>query len=390
MKVLVFSEEKASRSHGTGILIQKLMDRPECDVLNAYHFGRIDDLFPNCIRIPRPWFTRKSMNYFGWWGLFLISKLLRHKVSQIIKVRKTLKAFGPDLIYSTAFSSLGLATLAFIRKMVGREIPVIQHFYDWEPEGGELHKDDLRTGALEAPCEIWTLTQPMIPALKSRLGLDSHLVELITTIPAESEDSEYPEIEHLRPILVGNIWLEEAAAALAELGRELNSLAPDRMPFIWYAHPNTFQRITKFGLSLEKVVENGGFFQQSELVKKMRMAPVGLIPIDGTDQCQTNYARFSLPSRIAEFCSAGLPVILLGSRDSAPAEYVLKNELGLVLSPEHPERAARELLDLLEDADRRRLMSERVRFFAEKNLHPDVVIESAWKQLQEVSRSSHP
>ena len=133
-----------------------------------------------------------------------------------------------------------------------------------------------------------------------------------------------------RGILIGNIWdrewLELLKSTVRESGCEID----------WYS--NNLEAV-HLKDSAESLDEHGIFLQPAlwgpDLVEELRHRPFALMPsglLAGGEEMQESIARLSLPSRIPFLtATAQLPVIVMGSQETAAAKFIERFGLGEVI-----------------------------------------------------------
>ena len=134
-------------------------------------------------------------------------------------------------------------------------------------------------------------------------------------------------------------------------------------------------------------VKNLGFVAEARYLEILRTSHVGYVPgpveLDG-------YGRFSIPSRIADFCMAGLPVIACVAPGSA-AEIFLRPMLGeFVQIPASAEVLVEQFAAWLGDNTLRAAAGEKARRYAETHLASTHVAESVAAHLRAACHRPEP
>jgi len=130
-----------------------------------------------------------------------------------------------------------------------------------------------------------------------------------------------------RGILIGNIWSQTWLENLRQLCRE------SQIKLDWYGNPNR-QWLQFQEAELE---QDGIFFKgycsQDALIYYLRQAPFAIVPTASSEneQERPEFACLSLPSRIPFITAvANTPIIIVGRKDSAAAQFVKEFDLGTV------------------------------------------------------------
>ena len=135
-----------------------------------------------------------------------------------------------------------------------------------------------------------------------------------------------------------------------------------------------------FPAALRPHVKNLGFVEPSRYLEILRSSHVGYVPGPVELGC---YGRFSIPSRIADFYMAGLPVVACVAPGSA-AEQFLRPTLGehFVQIPRDADELVTQLTFWLADEPLRAAAGLRARRYAEAHLSSAHVAERVVAHLQ--------
>ena len=142
-----------------------------------------------------------------------------------------------------------------------------------------------------------------------------------------------PKPEPKRGIIIGNIWdekwLEKLQATIRNSGFEVD----------WYSNnPDAIMlskqkdQLTSSGIHLKKPLWS------DDLVNELRQRPFAIMPSGmlGPDEDRESLARLSLPSRLPFVMSVSqIPIVVLGSRETAAAQFVERFSLGRVIDYDH-------------------------------------------------------
>jgi hypothetical protein len=130
-----------------------------------------------------------------------------------------------------------------------------------------------------------------------------------------------------RGILVGNVWdtawLNQLRSTIRQSGLQVDWYSNNPDAVKWQGTAN---ELSQDGIHLRDPLWG------AELVKELRRRPFAIMPSGLlTEQCaRENIARLSLPSRVPfVIATAHLPVITLGSPETAAARFVSQFQLGL-------------------------------------------------------------
>jgi hypothetical protein len=202
-----------------------------------------------------------------------------------------------------------------------------------------LQKSELRLGISRDLChayeqkyqlKFWFLP-PVVP---------ENLIQTQPRLASETVD------QSKTGVLIGNIWSQGWLDQLRFLTKKTGEVIH------WYGNPNrewlTFQEID--------LQRDGIFFQgyapEDQLIQALRAASYAVILTGTTDEIEDRpeLAKLSLPSRLPYIIAvANTPIIVIGSRDTAAANFVREFQLGYVCDyePAHFRQAVASIRDPL-------------------------------------------
>ncbi len=186
-----------------------------------------------------------------------------------------------------------------------------------------LEKSDLRLGISRELCEAYeqkyNLKFWFLPPV-----VNADLIQTRSVFPIEKlrQPDSFPP-----GVLIGNIWSQQWLDQLRNLTRQSD------IKIEWYGNPNrSWLKFEEAGLQKDGIAYKG-FFPEDKLVKTLRRSAYAVILTGTTDDSQDRpeLARLSLPSRITYLVAvANIPLIVIGSRDTAAARFVENMRLGVV------------------------------------------------------------
>lgn len=343
-KVLILTHETLNESHGTGVLLKRYFD----------HFPP-SHLFNFCRNeTGQPWLAN--------------SAVLTGAAPTGLAVRQILDRHGfvPDLVYATAFNENDLPLLGAVLRSLPSAVPVVQHFMDYVPHDTVAFEAEFKP-MLSRVTQIWALTESMRAMIAARMGRD---VELVTAL-----QQEVPALwkgEHrlvgpgFRTVLLGNLWQPWVLPILRDAWREVRSTLPGVLPIEWYVHPQRVQAVMDAGCDPGFEIVWRGFITGQALQERLREADLAVVPFNRESTAANDYARYSLPSRLTELASAGLPLFAIASPDTEPARFVARHEIGRAAAGPDPAAITTALVDFLRDTAARERAGAAARRLAER------------------------
>ncbi len=143
-------------------------------------------------------------------------------------------------------------------------------------------------------------------------------------------------------VLIGNIWSQRWLDQLRQITEKTGH------SIHWYGQPNRDWLHFDTTELARQGIQFKGYYPEHRLVEALRQADYGLILTGSSEapQDRPELAQLSLPSRLPYLIAvANLPILVMGSTDTAVARFVAEFGLGLVCdySPESFEQAVNTL-----------------------------------------------
>lgn len=371
--VAVVGGESLSTTHGTGWALSRHLGRfPREKIFDVYYQGRGESYFTS-MHVPFRGWRRKLypwerlMARCGILGDFYTSQEgPRYHFSEIPRNWGG-KGTPPRVIYSTAFMNSSFAFLNHVHSACPKGTPIIQHFLDFQPEDEAVF---LRLWKRIDACvtEVWSLNESMKVRLENTLGREVKTVSCLhREIPVAWKQFHRPFEPGFRAVMIGNVWQPEVFRKLEVLWGAARDLLPDLAPLRWYGHPRRFVELGRPKESLQNV-EDGGMLSTEDLLTVLAESDLGVLPFN-CEFSDVNYARYSLPSRLADFCAVGLPILALATPGTEVWRFAQNLGVGCCLTVSPLEATVSQLVDYLQDQKRRAADGERGRHYAERHLN---------------------
>lgn len=128
-------------------------------------------------------------------------------------------------------------------------------------------------------------------------------------------------------VLIGNIWGQNWLNQLRKLCRESG------IKIDWYGNPNRDWLVFDEETLAQDGITLKGFLPEWELILRLRESCFAVIPTGTSDdpEDRPELSKMSLPSRSCFMvATANIPILVIGSRKSAVAQFILNNGLGTV------------------------------------------------------------
>ena len=210
------------------------------------------------------------------------------------------------------------------------QIPTIIYFQDYTFQLEEDFYSDLRRVLSDRQTkEIWALTPEIASEIEDKTGI---VVKVVNNQHIEIGSQKKARFnafgENFKTVIMGTIYSVETVKFLKRLWAMMKESLPELSPIEWLAHPKALKRIGK-NTKIEPEIRYGGFLQGEELNEKLLSADLSIIPVNVGRKAEDSIAQYSLPSRISELASLGVPMFVIASADTATAGYVQRTGIAL-------------------------------------------------------------
>lgn len=377
MRVGILSEFCLAGSHGSGAQMLRIIDHARLDYFHVYWSSRPfglsaagrrsrlfeDPLFWRPLRLNRAMVKlHAAVGLAGWHGRALNAPLFDRLVPPSQR--------QCDVVYAFATSE-GSARqcLSLIEHL---DKPCVVHIMDVQHENG-LDSATMPgfSGLLRRASSVLAINEAIEREARKFPVQQVEVVPFCQTV-YDLPPRETPSGDARRVAIIGAIH-HRGLNLLAEAWPRVLARFP-RAELVYAG-----QQFDAFPATLRPHVKDLGFVEGARYLDLLRGSHIGYVPGPVDLGC---YGRFSIPSRIADFCMAGLPVIACVAPESA-AEIFLRPARGEFV--QIPGGAA-ELLDhftfWLGDDARRAAAGDAARRFAETRLSSAQVAQSVVARLR--------
>lgn len=334
-KVVVAPCEINSR-HGTGLLIQYLMeDFDQLATVNSYHCyngDRVTSKVHHCLPDYKGMSRQEIYDQMvAWFGsappteayvipYFSSDFLIATALKDLFKTKVCLHVMDDNCLYGSVSTEVVQEAIDKCDLLLTISPEMRQKYEQWFGKKAYMlppivPQQLIPSQVLNYPAEASppaSVGKPFWKRLIPRWGRQK---------PASSLSSQE------RGILIGNVW----DSAWLEMLRQ--TIRTSGLQIDWYANnPNAVWH----DVSRDQLKEDGIHLHDSlwgaDLVAEMRKRPYAIMPTGalGGEGTKESIARLSLPSRVPFMvATAHLPVIVLGSAETAAARFLKRFDLGL-------------------------------------------------------------
>jgi hypothetical protein len=370
-KVLLVTEAAIDVTHGTGIQLSRIFRTyPRSHILHALPqnlgggpFDYVEVAKASDLGV-RVW-NRLSQRFFGkavhWTPRFIPSS-----------IEPPVSRFNPDLVLGVVYTNNGLRLIKAVL-----EITRASHAILWFQDLQLVAESDGSVPELQQILrdlnEIWTLSPVMSEWLEGAVGgWPAHLrtrVQPHWCVPVfdQHHRANRSYSPTFRCVILGNIWDHRMISVTRDLWRECQNQIPGLAPIRWFCHESGIRRIMSEGVeSLGPEIEWLGEVVENRLHETLLNTDLAIIPF-GTN-ANTDYARFSVPSKIGDLAAIGIPMVVIAGSRTATARHVTEYGVGELLTELRPSCWSLRLCEIIRSADERARLSTAALQYADRYL----------------------
>lgn len=341
----VITPNEVNEKHGTGVILRRF--------------------FPDSSNI----LSIRSQSHYGSEQIFGAARIqIAHaglsKEQSLDRMRYCLNGSTVRRILSVPYNSDDLVSAIALKTMFN--VPLCTYLMDDNNIGSHGISDELMREALEKSQLRLAISPEFRDAYEAKYGGRIYLLpplvngSLLQTTPA------VPENDYLRNftgVLLGNVWsqqwLERLRATVKAAGIHLHWYGNTKASWLKY----TPEQLEQDGIT------NCGFIPEDELIRRLKTYPYAIIPSGSLDEQddRPEIARLSQPSRMPYLMAvANIPMVVLGSPETAAARFVKRFQVGNVSPYEGPSlrQAVESICQVEEQWFFRRNAAEKGAFFS--------------------------
>lgn len=262
-------------------------------------------------------------------------------------LRRTLRGWRPDVVYTMVFSGETLAFATWVARHL--RVPLIAHVAD---DGLETQKGGVSASIgqlLAGAAARISISEEMRQEYAHRYGVDSHVLHngAADDLFAESGPTACRKdvfvVRYLGSIVPGQHFsaMEDIAAAVIRLA---DAGAPVRFE-IW-GGSWTQQHVET--LTDGRAVVYRGAIGKADGFALLKSADLLVIPVS-FDEASFPKNRLSLPTKLAECLASGTPTLVYGPAGAAPVEFCRRHRVGSFIDERSPDRVAAYIRDMIEN-----------------------------------------
>jgi hypothetical protein len=285
-------------------------------------------------------------------------------------VLEKLRSFKAEAVYSVACTPELVSLVAQLAAEL--RLPVLQYFLDYQGFDRIGTSRCLRQLA-ELGDVIWALTDAIADDVARRCGRRPEVVAGFCNEEGITASDKTVWGAPPRGVLAGNFWDIRLADFLRCVWAHCRELRQELFPLDWLADPSSVLQISKVGITVEPEIVPAGHYSGEEYIRRLAQYDFAVVPFNVGGAADNDYARYSLPSRVTEMLTAGLPLFCLCSPDTPLAEYVRRHEVGVSVAGSNPEATARQLIRFAFDTESLRRLSQNAVRLARRNFRGEIM-----------------
>jgi hypothetical protein len=296
--------------------------------------------------------------------------------------------FNPDLVLGVVYTNSGLKVLKTVLE-TARGSPAVLWFYDLQLAAeADGNIPDLQR-ILNEINEIWTFSPLMSEWLEGAVGgWPAHLRPRVrphwcVPVTDQYHRAHRPYSSSFRCAMLGNVWDHRMISVTKQLWRECQDQIPGLAPIQWICHESGVRRILSQGVALGPEIEWLGEVVENRLHETLLNADLAVIPF-GADT-NSDYARFSVPSKMGELAAIGMPMVVLAGSQTATARYVTEYGVGELLTELRQNCWSMRVCEIIQSAGERAQLSASARHYADQYLNQNKFRNEIFEELRRVA-----
>ena len=135
-------------------------------------------------------------------------------------------------------------------------------------------------------------------------------------------------------------------------------------PIRWYCHPATIADLKARRIQIEPEIMYAGFVPITHFLQQLQQADLGIVLFNREVVPENDYARFSLPSRMTEMATVGLPIFCAAGPETETKRYIESKGIGVCSLLSDSQQFRLDLLNFVQDSHRRSLCGMNARQLA--------------------------
>jgi hypothetical protein len=393
VRILLVTEASVDNTHGTGVqLIRIFQNYRRGKLLVVLPEGSSAGPFDRVFAMPA-----FQKNLAGKIGLRVWNRLAPAIIARTVQwapgfalrsLEPSVNRFNPDLVLGVVYTNDGLRLMNAVLRAL-RGTPSVLWFYDLQ-----LTKDcsgcfrDFNK-ILKNLTEIWTFSPLMLERLRGSVDrwpthvrgrVQSHWCMPITDKYRRTHNSFS---KAFKCIVLGNIWDSRMISVIKRLWRECQHQIPGLSALQWLCHESGVRRVLGHGVELGPEIEWQGEVAESRLQDSLLNADLAIVPF--AIKADSDYARFSVPSKMGEFAAIGVPMVILAGSQTATARYVVEFGVGELLTESGKDSWSTRVCEIIQSTGERARLSALARQYAVHHLDQNKVRRELFEELRRVA-----
>ena len=371
MKILVINTQSLNHNNATGVTLRSMFRNVPCEDLaelymqpcvlaedalpiRAVHLGSQEcpiRTLANCLNKKStesaPVAVQVSESHRGEVKRRIRERLIMSVDFEAVfltrRIRKFLKEFAPDCIYTLGNSIDAMKYVCKVAKLCG--ISVLPHFMDnWQeshrygngkyPLHQKVTQKWLKKMYAYAACAL-TISEKMAEVYGRRWKI-RHFA-LMNTVDVERFRCEQNRTAGEKVfVYAGGLHLNRyrSLAAIAKSVDEQNATHPEKLYHLEIYTDEKSKSLYESALSVYSSVTFRPYVTHENILSVYRRAFV-LVHIESFDTENRSFIRYSLSTKISEYLATGLPILLYAPSDIFVTEYLKSHDAAAVASDEN-------------------------------------------------------
>jgi glycosyltransferase involved in cell wall biosynthesis len=346
-RTLVVSEAPFGLNNGFGVTLNTFFNGWAAERLFVLHTRGETALSRECLHhsafaeVPGHWGRRYAAGFLlgrrpTWRGRY-----------SALWLRRTLRGWRPDVVYTMVFSGETLAFATWVARRL--RVPLVAHVAD---DGLEAQKGGVSASIgdlLAAAAARISISEEMRQEYARRYGVDSRVLHngAADDLFAQSAPPAHPGgvfvVRYLGSIVPGQHF-----GAIEDIADAVRSLADAGVPVRFEIWGGSWTQQNAEKLTDGRAVVYCGAIGKADGFALLKSADLLVIPVS-FDPASFPKNRLSLPTKLAECLASGTPTLVYGPAGAAPVEFCRRHRVGSFIDERSPEGVSAYIRNMVEN-----------------------------------------
>lgn len=303
-----------------------------------------------------------------------------------------IREFNPDIIY-TQLASLSLIRLTNeLHKKTN--IPYIIHIMDDWPstiaDKGFFNKkylnkiiDNEFRKLIENAKDLLSIGEYMSDVYLKRYGFKFTPFQNCVDYNFWSKYKDIKKTNDTFVVLYAGRIGRGTSTSLLKIAESIDKLSSEGINIVFEIQTNNSKHPISTKLKKIKSVKFVPRLPYKALPKKFSSVDLLVLPID-FDSENIKFIKYSMPTKLPEYLSTGVPILVLSPSDTALSKFFEKNDLAFVVNTIEREVISTTINKIIDNIEQRKVYAEKAIDYSKANMDCNIVREKFKKEINKI------